>query len=78
MITKFYELKERLKENKLLINDVDFNYELNELINHLRLDIEDFLYSHIEWEHIELDAKTDNLKNLDLENLIELALNYNY
>jgi hypothetical protein len=78
MITKYYKLKQELKENKLLINDVDFNYELNELINYLTLDIEDFLYSHIEWEHIELDAKTDDLKNLELEELIELALNYNY
>lgn len=39
---------------------------------------EDFLYSHIEWEHIELDANTDDLTTLSFERLERLALQFGF
>jgi len=40
--------------------------------------IKDFLYNHIEWENIEIDAKTTNLDNLHFNDLQKLAYNYGY
>lgn len=78
MIQTYFELKDRLDKNNLLIYDDEFNYNFNELVNCIRLELEDFLYNHIEWEHIELEAFTSNLSELKIDTLIELALNFDY
>lgn len=75
---KYKKLKEELIKNPLLIKDEQFNYDINECRNALIKDYKDFLYSHIEWEHIELDAQTDNLDLLSFNQLEKLAIDYNY
>jgi hypothetical protein len=75
---EYRNLKEELKHNPLLIHDKDFNYNINECKNALLNEYKDFLYSHIEWEHIELDAKTDNLDLLSFNQLESLAVSYNF
>ena len=47
----------------------------------MKIEIEymkDFLYNHIEWENIEIDANTSDLDNLDFNNLQKIAYNYGY
>ena len=78
MIATYFELKDKLDKEKSLIYDTEFNYSFNEVINYLRLELEDFLYNHIEWEHIELEAFTSNLSELTIDTLIKLALNFDY
>ena len=46
--------------------------------NKKRNDFKDFLYNHIEWEHIEKDAKTKNLNLLPFRILKTLAINYGF
>lgn len=38
----------------------------------------DFLYNHIEFEHIEKDAGTENLDFLPFKKLRQIALNYGF
>lgn len=78
MIATYFELKDKLDKDKSLIYDIEFNYSFNEVINYLRLELEDFLYNHIEWEHIELEAFTSDLSELTIDTLIKLALNFDY
>lgn len=47
-------------------------------MNTIQQAFKDYLYNHIEWEHIELEAKTDNLDLLSLERLTELAIKYGF
>jgi hypothetical protein len=74
----YNQLKEELKSNPLIIKDEQFNYNINEVRNALIEDYKDFLYSHIEWEHIEQDAQTNNLDLLSFNQLEKLAIDYDY
>jgi hypothetical protein len=56
--------------------------KLDKSIYRMEDELINYLYSHIEWEHIEMDMKekynTDKLENLSKEQLLTLANLYDY
>jgi hypothetical protein len=56
--------------------------KLDKSIYRMENELITYLYSHIEWEHIEMDIKekynTDKLEDLSIEQLLILANLYDY
>jgi len=49
---QYNELKEQLDNNSYLALNEKFTYTFNEARQSLIKDYQDYLYNHIEWEHI--------------------------
>ena len=75
---EYKRLQKELKSNPSIISDETFNYNINEVRQSLIKEYKDYLYNHIEWEHILLDAETENLDLLSFKQLEKLAIDYGY
>ena len=75
---EYKRLQKELKSNPSIISDEKFNYTINEVRQSLIKEYKDYLYNHIEWEHILLDAETENLDLLSFNQLEKLAIDYDY
>lgn len=75
---EYKRLQKELKSNPSIINDEKFVYTFNEVRQSLIEEYKDYLYNHIEWEHILLDAETENLDLLSFNQLEKLAIDYDY
>ena len=75
---EYKRLQKELKFNPSIISDETFNYNINEVRQSLIKEYKDYLYNHIEWEHILLDAETENLDLLSFKQLEKLAIDYGY
>ena len=75
---EYKRLQKELKSNPSIINDEKFVYTFNEVRNVLIKEYKDYLYNHIEWEHILLDAETEYLDLLSFNQLEKLAIDYGY
>ena len=75
---EYKRLQKELKSNPSIINDEKFVYTFNEVRQSLIKEYKDYLYNHIEWEHILLDAETEYLDLLSFNQLEKLAIDYGY
>ena len=75
---EYKRLQKELKSNPSIINDEKFVYTFNEVRQSLIKEYKDYLYNHIEWEHILLDAETEYLDLLSFNQLEKLAIDYDY
>ena len=75
---EYKRLQKELKSNPSIINDEKFVYTFNEVRQSLIKEYKDYLYNHIEWEHISLDAETEYLDLLSFNQLEKLAIDYGY
>ena len=75
---EYRRLQKELKSNPSIISDETFNYNINEVRQSLIKEYKDYLYNHIEWEHILLDAETEYLDLLSFNQLEKLAIDYGY
>jgi len=75
---EYKRLQKELKSNPSIINDERFIYTFNEVRQSLIKEYKDYLYNHIEWEHILLDAETEYLDLLSFKQLEKLAIDYDY
>lgn len=75
---EYKRLQKELKFNPSIISDETFNYNINEVRQSLIKEYKDYLYNHIEWEHILLDAETEYLDLLSFNQLEKLAIDYGY
>ena len=75
---EYRRLQKELKSNPSIINDEKFVYTFNEVRQSLIKEYKDYLYNHIEWEHILLDAETEYLDLLSFNQLEKLAIDYGY
>ena len=75
---EYKRLQKELKSNPSIINDERFIYTFNEVRQSLIKEYKDYLYNHIEWEHILLDAETEYLDLLSFNQLEKLAIDYGY
>ena len=75
---EYRRLQKELKSNLSIINDEKFVYTFNEVRNVLIKEYKDYLYNHIEWKHILLDAETEYLDLLSFNQLEKLAIDYGY
>ena len=75
---QYKDLKEQLDSNSYLALNERFIYTFNEVRQSLIKEYKDYLYNHIEWEHILLDAETEYLDLLSFNQLEKLAIDYGY
>jgi len=75
---EYRRLQKELKSNPSIINDKKFVYTFNEVRQSLIKEYKDYLYNHIEWEHILLDAETEYLDLLSFNQLEKLVIDYGY
>lgn len=71
------------EDEDLVLEKLNNTYSLeDDYTSNLFKDYKEYLTSHIEWEHIEMDIKDkyniNNIDNLDFQSLKRLAEEYNY